>query len=259
MREPKKLQLAFAPTPLQKINFEGNNFLMKRDDMTGFELTGNKVRKLEYLIWQAKRKKADYIFTEGGEQSNHARATVIAASQFGIKSKIFLWGKDTPNPDGNLFLDKFYGAEITFLNKKEYANVNEIMFDERRKYIKKGKKVYVIPGGGSSTLGIWGYISFMNELKEQVELNKLSGIISASGSGGTSAGLLVGSALLNLKLKIYAVNVIHPKEIITKKIIQLAEACIMDYKLNCKIDPNNLVVLDGYSTEGYKNISIQIS
>ena len=96
----------------------------------------------------------------------------------------------------------------------------------------------------------------MNELNKQIDISKLSGITSASGSGGTSAGLLVGAAMLNLKLKVYAVNVIHPKEIIRKKILQLAEACVLDYKLNCTINPDNLVILDGYSSEGYKNISI---
>ncbi len=255
MKTPNKVQLAFLPTPLQKINFEGKNFLIKRDDMTGFELTGNKVRKLEYLIYQARKEKADYIFTEGGEQSNHARATVIAASQFGIKSKIFLWGKDRTNPEGNLFLDKYFNSEIMFLNKKVYANVNDIMFEERQKFLKKGKKVFVIPGGGSTTLGIWGYISFMNELSKQIDAEKLTGIITASGSGGTSAGILVGAAMLNLKLKVYAVNVIHPEEIIRKKILQLAEGCVLDYNLNCKINPDNLVILDGYSSEGYKNIT----
>ena len=255
MKTPNKINLAFLPTPIQKINFEGNKFLIKRDDMTGFELTGNKVRKLEYLIYQAKKEKADYIFTEGGEQSNHARATVIAASQFGIKSKLFLWGEDRSKPNGNLFLDKFFISEIKFLNKKDYANVNAIMFEERKKLLKKGKRVYVIPGGGSTTLGIWGYISFIHELNQQIDINKLTGITSASGSGGTSAGLLVGGAMMNPKLKIYAVNVIHDKETIRKKILQLAEGCVLEFKLNCKINPDNLVILDGYSSEGYKNIS----
>lgn len=252
---PKKVQLANIPTPLQTIIFDKKRFLIKRDDLTGIELTGNKVRKLEYLIHQAKREKADYIFTDGGDQSNHARATVIAASSAGIRSKLFLWGKDKQEADGNLFLDKFYGADISYLNRKEYSKVNDIMFDERAKYVKKGKNVYVIPEGGSTTLGIWGYISFMNELKEQIDLRKVEGITIAAGSGGTAAGLLVGASLLKLKLKIYAVNVLYPKKEIEKKIFNLAEGCILDFKLPCRINRENLVLLDGYSTEGYKKIT----
>ncbi|NWG27643.1 MAG: pyridoxal-phosphate dependent enzyme, partial [Ignavibacteriaceae bacterium] len=125
---------------------------------------------------------------------------------------------------------------------------------ERRKLIKKGKRVYVIPAGGSSTLGIWGYISFINELKSQIELKNIDGIFSACGSGGTAAGLLVGAALHKSKMKIFVVNVLHSKEVIRKKILQLAEGAVLDFKLPCKIDENNLEIIDGYSSEGYKNI-----
>ncbi len=255
MITPNKIILANIPTPLQKINFQNKSFLIKRDDLTGMELSGNKVRKLEYLIYQAKKEKADFIFTDGGEQSNHARAAVIAAAQAGIKSKLFLWGKDRNNADGNLFIDKYLGAEISFLNKKDYANVNNIMFEERKKLLKKGKKVYVIPEGGSTTLGIWGYVSFISELQKQVNLKTVNGILVAAGSGGTAAGLLVGLALLKSNIKVYAVNVLYPEKVIRKKILQLAEGCILDYKINCKLNEANLEILNGYSDEGYKKIN----
>ncbi|MHB1686852.1 MAG: 1-aminocyclopropane-1-carboxylate deaminase/D-cysteine desulfhydrase [Ignavibacteriaceae bacterium] len=252
---PQKVSLANIPTPLQEIKFEGKIFLIKRDDLTGVELSGNKVRKLEYLIYQAKKEKSDYVFTTGGDQSNHARTTVIAAAKFGMKSKLFLWGKDSVNAEGNLFIDKFLGAEISFLNKNNFDNVNQIMFDERAKLIKQGKKVFVIPEGGSTTLGIWGYVSFMEELKNQINLKNLHGILAASGSGGTAAGLLVGASMQNLSLKVFTVNVLYSKEKIKKKILDLAEGCVLDYKLPCKIKNENLEIVDGYSTEGYKNIS----
>ena len=255
MITPNKIILANIPTPLQKINFQNKSFLIKRDDLTGMELSGNKVRKLEYLIYQAKKEKADFIFTDGGEQSNHARAAVIAAAQAGIKSRLFLWGKDRNNADGNLFIDKFLGAEISFLNKKDYANVNNIMFEERKKLLKKGKKVYVIPEGGSTTLGIWGYVSFISELQKQINLKTVNGILVAAGSGGTAAGLLVGLALLKSNIKVYAVNVLYPEKVIRKKILQLAEGCILDYKINCKLNEANLEILNGYSDEGYKKIN----
>lgn len=252
---PKKLHLANIPTPVEIHKFNNHKFIIKRDDLTGMELSGNKIRKLEFLIYQAKKEKADLVFTDGGEQSNHARAAVIAAAKAGIKSKLFLWGTDRTIADGNLFLDKIFGAEISFLTKKDFLRVNDIMFNERMKLVKKGKNVYVIPEGGSTTLGIWGYVSFMQEINGQIDLKKISGITSACGSGGTAAGLLVGAALLKSKLKIYAVNVLYPREIIKKKILQLAEGCILDYKLPCELDEKNLEIIDGYSTEGYKNIS----
>ena len=252
---PKKIKFANIPTPVEIYKFKDKKFLIKRDDLTGMELSGNKIRKLEYLVYQAKKEKADLIFTDGGDQSNHARATAVASAKVGIKTKLFLWGKEKPSADGNLFLDKIFGAEISFLTKKDFSRVNDIMFAERAKLIEKGKRVYVIPEGGSTTLGIWGYISFMYELKEQLDIKKLTGITVAAGSGGTAAGLLVGSALLNSNLKVYAINVLYPAHVIKKKILQLAEGCILDYKLPCELNEKSLEVIEGYSAEGYKNIS----
>lgn len=257
MITPKKISLAQIPTPLQQINFEGISFLIKRDDLTGCELSGNKVRKLEFIIADAKNKKADIIFTCGGDQSNHARATTIAAKTIGLNTKLFLWGKKSSNSNGNLFLNKMYGSEIKYLNKDEYNRVNEIMFDERLSYLKKKKNPYVLTEGGSTTLGIWGYINFIDELKKQINLKTIDSIIAASGSGGTAAGMLVGAAINKLEIKIVAVNVLYSKDELKKKILQLAEGCVFDYKLNCKINPENLIILDGYSNEGYKKISQQ--
>lgn len=255
MKTPSKISLAQIPTPLHTIQFEGKSFLIKRDDLTGCELSGNKVRKLEYIIADAKRKKADIIFTCGGEQSNHARATVIAAKKIGLNTKLFLWGKEKSVANGNLFLDKIYGADIVYLNKSDYDKVNDLMFYERQQLLKKGKNAYVLPEGGSTTLGIWGYINFIDELNDQINLKQIDSIVAASGSGGTAAGLLVGAAIKNLDLKIVVVNVLYSKEEIRKKILQLTEGCVLDFNLNCKINPNNLIILDGYSEEGYKKIS----
>jgi len=255
MKIPQRINLAHLPTPLEKIKFRSEEFLLKRDDYTGSDFLGNKIRKLEYLLYEAKKLRSDMIFTCGGDQSNHARATASASAKLGFKTKLFLWGEEKKQADGNLFLNKMYGADITYLDKDEFENVDEIMTEERNKLVKKGKKVYVTPAGGSSTLGIWGYISFMNELKKQIDLKNIDGIFSACGSGGTAAGLLVGAALNKTEVKIFAVNVLLHKEIIRKKILQLAEGVILDFKLPCNIDESQLEIIDGYSKEGYKNIS----
>jgi D-cysteine desulfhydrase len=254
MKNPKKIDIANLPTPIQKVEFKGTKFLIKRDDYTGVELSGNKIRKLEYILADLKKKKSDYLFTCGAEQSNHARATAIAAKQIGVKTRLFLWGNDTKNADGNLLLDKLIGTEIKFLSKKEYENVNDIMLAESKKLQKKGKKVYVLPSGGSTPLGLWGYINFINELHEQKEYSKIKGVLSAYGSGGTTAGLLLGAALLKSKMKIYAVNVFDDEKFAREKIIELVEDAIVDYKLEVEVDYNSLIIFEGYSKEGYKNI-----
>lgn len=251
---PQKLNIANTPTPIQKHNFNGCTFFIKRDDLTGVELTGNKIRKLEYLLYDAKKNNADYIFTTGGDQSNHARATVIAAKMLGFRTKLFLWGKEKANPGGNLFLDKVFGAEIQYLSKEEFFNVDEIIIREKEKFEKKGIKVYDVPAGGSSPLGIWGYINFVNELNSQIDIKNIKGIFASSGSGGTAAGLLVGVSMLNLNLKILAVNVLLSKKELQDYIFSIADECVKKYKLNIKIKKENLEIIDGYSSEGYKNI-----
>jgi len=169
--------------------------------------------------------------------------------------KLFLWGGDSSTADGNLFLDKFIGAEISFLNKKNYSEVNEIMYEEREAMQQLGKRVYVIPEGGSTTLGVLGYVSFVGELSKQINLKNINGICMAAGTGGTAAGILAGAAMLKLNINVYAVNVLYSKEEIENKIINLAEGTVLDFKLKAKINRDNLIVLDGYSAEGYKNIS----
>ncbi|MDX1699668.1 MAG: pyridoxal-phosphate dependent enzyme [Melioribacteraceae bacterium] len=255
MKEPKKLSLANIPTPVQRIIYDGCRFMIKRDDFTGLELTGNKVRKLEYLLHHAKHNKYEYIFTSGGDQSNHARATCIAASMLGFKSRLFLWGDKRRKVDGNLFLDKLTGTEIEFLSKKDYLNVNEIMAEKSKLYSRKGKKAYVIPSGGSSPLGIWGYINFIRELNEQIDLKKTKGIVFANGSCGTSAGILLGSALLGININVIPVNVLMTKEEVYSETERLVNESISNYNLNVSVDFNSLEIMDGYSKEGYKSIT----
>lgn len=254
---PKKFSIANIPTPIQSKQFAGCKFKIKRDDLTGVELTGNKVRKLEYLLFEAKRQKCEYIFTSGGDQSNHARATAIAAASMGFKSKLFLWGNPNQKADGNLFLDQIVGSDIQFLNKKDYKNVNEIMEKESQKYKSNNKKAFVIPSGGSSPLGIWGYINFVKELSEQTDIKKLEGILLANGSCGTAAGILVGSALLGIDLKVFSVNVLMTKEEVYSDTERLVLDCIKNYKLGIKANFSNLTILDGYSKEGYKKINAE--
>ncbi len=255
MKTLNKIQLAVTPTPLETISFQNKKFLIKRDDLTGAELSGNKVRKLEYLIAEANKEKADIIFSCGGIQSNHARATTIAACRAGLKTKLFLWGSESLIPDGNHFLNIMYGADIVYLTKKDFDNVNDLMKAELRLLAKKGKRVYIIPEGGSTITGVFGYINFVNELKKQIDFDEINGIVVACGSGGTAAGILAGLSYYKSDLKVYAVNVLYEEYEMRKKILNLAQAAILQYNFNCRLRNENLIILDGYSREGYKCIN----
>lgn len=255
MKQIRKINLAQLPTPLQTVSFNNTKFLLKRDDLTGCETSGNKIRKLEYLIADAKKNKSNLIITCGGEQSNHARATTIAAKSISARTKLFLWGKESSKQSGNLFLNKIYGNEIIYLDKRQYEKVNDLMQQENDKLLKKGIRPYVLPEGGSTSFGIKGYYDFILELKKQIQLKNIEGIVAASGTGGTAAGMLVAVSHFNLNLKVIAVNVLYSSKILKKKILTLAEALSLELNLKIKINEKNLIILDGFSKEGYKNIS----
>jgi D-cysteine desulfhydrase len=133
--------------------------------------------------------------------------------------------------------------------------VNEIMQEESEILRRRGKNVYVIPEGGSTTLGIWGYISFVDELSKQIDLKSIEGILLAAGTGGTAAGILAGLARRKIKINIYAVNVLYNENIIRRKILQLAQGAVLDFNLANEIDSDGLYILNGYSEEGYKKIN----
>lgn len=256
MKSINKINLALIPTPLEICKFENKKFLIKRDDLTGCELSGNKIRKLEYLLYDAKKNKADIIFTCGGEQSNHARAVTLAAKRIGLKTKLFLWGKEKSIFSGNLFLNKVCGADIRFLNKKEYNNVNEIMSEDSQLLKKKsGLNAYIIPEGGANVIGSYGYFNFVSELLSQTDLNRLQGIVVAAGSGGTAAGMLAAFSQYDYKIKVIVVNVLYDADTIRNKILNLAKALINQFNIDVNLSIDRLIVLDGYSTEGYKKIN----
>jgi D-cysteine desulfhydrase len=250
----RRIPLANLPTPIHNYEFDGVRFRMKRDDLTGVEWSGNKIRKLEYLLADAKRQGASVMLTTGGEQSNHARATVFAAASQGMRTKLYLWGSDRTRPDGNLFLDRVMGAEIVYLNKKDFLNADEILEAERERLTSAGETPYVAPAGGSSPVGALGYVRFVEELRERGGAAP-SGLFAACGSGGTAAGMLVGCALAGWRTKIYAVNVLMDAAVARDYILDLAERALALLDGDEKINPARLEIVDGYSEEGYKRVA----
>ena len=157
IRFPKSIDIAMKPTPIQKLRipppFPSNcEILIKRDDLTGFALSGNKVRKLEFLLHDALRKKADTLITCGGFQSNHSRATAILGAEFGLKTYLVLFGDGPPHLDGNLFLDKLVGATIKYIPENQFKLVDSIMSEMSSQLKASGKRPYIIPEGASNQL-----------------------------------------------------------------------------------------------------------
>src|SRR5512146_3546641 len=207
--EPPRVLLANLPTRGHWLRYGaelGTKIWVKRDDHTGSELSGNKVRKLEYLLAEAVAQQATHVSTCGGEQSNHARATAMAAAQLGMKSVLILRTDDPtkpPPPTGNILLDRLVGAELVWISRPAWRDRNRLLAEHAERVRAAGGRPYVIPEGGSNALGSWGYIRAMHELAE--DLTGIAApdhpvtVVYACGSGGTGAGLILGAKLLGLE------------------------------------------------------------
>jgi D-cysteine desulfhydrase len=195
---PPRVRLARLPTPVERLERTserlGVEIWCKRDDLSGAELSGNKVRKLEFLLCDALARGAQTVVTCGGEQSNHARATALACARLGLRSVLLLRTADPARPpalEGNLVLDHLAGAEIRWITPEQYGARSQLM----RAAAAEADRGYVIPEGGSNALGAWGYVACLEELLADVP--RPFTVVYACGSGGTGAGLLLGRALLD--------------------------------------------------------------
>lgn len=228
--------------------------------MTGISLSGNKIRKLEFVMADALARNADTVLTCGGAQSNHARATAIASAMVGLGCRLLLRTPDPSNPppaEANVLLDRMAGAEIVWITPEEYTRRSEIFERQAEALRREGKNPYIIPEGASSALGAWGYIRAAEELAEDIA--RLPGgagpsttIIHASGSGGTAAGLILGTRLAGIDARVATVNVCDDRFYFERVIGEICEQAIADYNLGLDFDPaRDIRVIDGYVGRGY--------
>jgi D-cysteine desulfhydrase len=255
---PERIPLANLPTPLERLQRLsaqlGVELWVKRDDLTGAELSGNKVRKLEFLFADARQKGADHVITCGGAQSNHCRATALAAAKLGLRATLLLRVPDPSQPppvEANILLDKLCGAEIRWVSREEYARRAELFPVVAEELRKAGRKPYVIPEGGSNPVGAWGYVRAIEELRAQLPPGPVT-FVYAAGSGGTGAGILLGIKLCGLRdARAVGVNVCDDREYFVREIGQIVEGAIKQWRLEVSFDRKEIEILDGYVGRGY--------
>lgn len=256
---PERISLANLPTPIEKLNrlsnvLGGPEIFIKRDDQTGTELSGNKVRKLEYSLKEALDEGCDYLITCGGIQSNHCRATAAAAVKLGMKSCLVLRGEDTDQPEGNLLIDRLLGADIVFITAEEYINKRaEIMEGIKKELSKKGFKPYIIPEGASNGIGGFGYYTAMEEIIEQERNLGISFdcIVLAVGSGGTYSGLWLANKLHNHSADIYGINVGGDAEYFKTRIPEILKDSMKYMGISMPVSTEEINIIDGYVGRGY--------
>lgn len=260
---PHKLILVQNQTPivyLEKISkkiSEARNkttkLYLKRDDLTHGIAAGNKIRKLEYLFADAREKNASVIVTCGGVQSNHARATAALGAQLGFEVILILKGEYPSSVTGNFLLDQIFGARTILVSDNQYQNLSQIWKMIQSTCRNEGKTAYFIPEGGSNEIGLWGYVSCLQEIKSQAGSNGLparfDSVICATGSGGTYAGLFLG-ALLNEwddgNTQFITYNVCGSYQEFRSRIISLLSLAIQRYRLPLSFFSEDIKIVDGY-------------
>lgn len=257
--EPDRISLAQLPTPIVPAKRLGTragdaSLLIKRDDLTGLEVSGNKIRKLEYLIADAIAQGCDTLVTHGGFQSNHCRATAAAGARLGLRVRMFLRSADpSPAKDGNLFLDDLFGAEISYHTPQSYTDDRQSILDAiLEKERNAGRKPYFFPVGASVPLGCWGYARCMYELSQQCDPTRPLDLFVPVSSSGTYAGCVLGKALLKLDAwRLVGIPVSDSVEYFKKDLRTLLDATVAQFKLALAPDQLPLELLDGYIGEGY--------
>ncbi len=255
MKYPEHFNKAYLPTPIIQFNKFFNsqtehNIWLKRDDLTGIELSGNKVRKLDFLLKDAQQAEAKRVITCGGLQSNHCRSTAFYATQLGMKTTLVLRGTKPERTEGNFLLNRILDVDIRLVTPEEYKQVDSIMADLAAQ---SDETAYVIPEGGSNEVGAWGYIKAFDELMEQKP--DTDTIVVATGSGGSQTGLLLGKLLSGSDVNIVSVNVCDDADYFVRKIDATMRVFCKRYDKNLNWDKNDIQVIDGFVGEGYGLIS----
>jgi L-cysteate sulfo-lyase len=256
-----RVRLSHLPTPLEPLerlskHLDGPRLWIKRDDCTGLSTGGNKTRKLEFLIGQAIVAKADTIITQGATQSNHARQTAAAAAKFGMECHLLLedrTGNDSPDYtlNGNVLLDRLHGATVS--KRPGGADMNAEMEALAAELRAKGKRPYVIPGGGSNPVGALGYVNAALELVSQANDRGLTiaHVVHATGSAGTQAGLVTGLVALNSGIPVLGISVRAPKEKQEKNVFDLACRTADHLELSGIVKREHIAARDDYVGPGY--------
>jgi L-cysteate sulfo-lyase len=254
-------QLAFLPTPLHRLRNLGNSLgldelWIKRDDQTGLSFGGNKVRKLEFVLGDARKNKADTIVTVGGIQSNHCRQTAAACAAAGFRCILLLGGTEPENYTGNLLLDKMLGAELKFYADDSVLTLNARLDEVTETLRDLGLNPYAVPAGAEMPIGTIPYAVAMEELHLQTQKERFSpqNILVATGTGGTLAGLILGAHMLELDVNIIGISVLSDAETTEKRVESLINRIIDDYPEVKAFEPK-INIDDSFMGEGYGILS----
>jgi D-cysteine desulfhydrase len=249
---PPRFPLANLPTPVEFLPrlteaLKGPRIFIKRDDLTGLAGGGNKTRKLEFLVADARAKNADTLITLGAAQSNHCRQTAAAAAKAGLRCILVLRGDPPADCTGNVLLDHLLGADVRWSGARSREEVmDEVVAEERA----AGRNPYPVPLGGSTPLGALAYVLAMQELKSQASV-PFDRIIFASSSGGTHAGLAAGAHLEGFRGEVLGISIDEELESLQDVVADIASGTMRLLGNPRTFEPADIYANADYLGEGY--------
>jgi D-cysteine desulfhydrase family pyridoxal phosphate-dependent enzyme len=261
----KRIHLCTLPTPVEKpLSLQAMmpliDLLLKRDDVMELAMGGNKVRKLEFLMADARSMGCNVVITTGDLHSNHTRLTAAAARKIGMRAVLAMKGKKPESLGGNLLLGYLLGADVRFFDV-DRSQMPSIMEKIREELEAKGERCYVIPRGGAGPHGVLGYTNAVFELKAQLAsgAEKIDYIVFATGTGATQAGLLLGSKLAGLKAQIVGVSAGRPADEIASDVRRLVAEAADLLGVDVQLSGDDVIVDDSYTCGGYGVVTREVT
>jgi len=247
-----RLNFAHLPTPIEELprlsdHLAGPRILIKRDDQTGLAFGGNKTRKLEFLVAEAREQGAKTLISGGALQSNHCRQTAAAAARFGLDCILVLSGEMSEHASANLILDQLFGAEIVTVADRTYRD--QTLQETFDKAVAAGKKPYLVPYGGSSPTGALGYAFAVEEfMKQNVHADWM---VFGTSSGGTHAGLVLGQRMFGYQGKVLGISIDESEEWLKTHVSKIASDASEKLGQRIEFTPADVLANANYCGAGY--------
>jgi L-cysteate sulfo-lyase len=257
-----RIPLGHWPTPLHELphfsdSLGGPRVFIKRDDLTGLALGGNKCRKLEYVLADAKRRGIDTLITSGSSQSNFALQMAAAAQMLGMEPYLVLVKGVHVETQGNLLLHDILDSTVNILEVtdpgKMFTTMPKKMGELAQELRGKGRNPLVIPAGALLPLGTSGWVSAAEEINEQLADQRIDVqyVVLANGSGGTQAGLILGFKELGVPLTVIGMSVFNEKNEAIEGVVDQAAETAQLLGVRVAIAPDEVTVYDDYIGKGY--------
>lgn len=246
--------MATLGTPLEYAGdlVSGRRLFIKRDDLTGLGMGGNKARKAEMLCGDALASNCDLLVTVGAAQSNHARVTAAAGARCGVETHLVLGGSTPEHRSGNQLLSQLFGAELHDAGTDSWKALAVTMSELVDGWRASGRRPYVIPMGGSSPVGASAFVLAWHEFRDQLAdlPGEVSTVVVTSSTGGTHAGLVAGRALFGGP-QILAIDVAKESKDLAGDTVALARSTLKLLGASESVDRGDVVVDGDHIGEGY--------